>query len=338
MGITIKDIARKANVAVSTVSRALNNKTDINPKTREKILKIMDECGYNPNSVARGLVMQKLFTLGLIIPDISNPFFAEIAVGIEKKAKELGYSVIFCNTNNEYRTEIESVRLMKGKMVDGLIVSLSEDCKNEIEVLNRINIPVVQIDRKIPGVNSPGIYINNKTSAYNATKYLIELGHRKIAHFTGNLKTQTGIDRLEGFRLAAREANIADNDIYIEEGKYNIDSGKESMRKLIRCNNLPTALFAASDLQAVGALYVANKSGIDVPDELAIVGHDDIDLSYLVHPNITTFEQPKKEIGQLAVEMILEEINNKNQDRKRVCEDIILDTKLVIRESTKVRE
>ena len=340
MGITIKDIAVKANVAVSTVSRALNNKFDVNPKTREKILKIMDECGYTPNGVARGLVMQKLFTLGLIIPDISNPFFAEIAVGIENRAKELGYSVIFCNTNNNFQSEKDSIKLMRNRMVDGVIVSLSKNCKIELEALKRINFPVVQIDRKISNIDCSGVFIDNRKSAYNATKYLIELGHRKIAHFTGNLNTQTGIDRLEGFKNAIKDDGISEKDVLIIVGKYNTDSGKESMREILKAKNMPTAIFAASDLQAVGALYTAGKAGLSVPEDLSIIGHDDIDISYLINPNLTTMEQPKKQLGTLAVDLLIKKIKNRSKNVEQAShvfkeKDIILGTNLVIRESTR---
>jgi LacI family transcriptional regulator len=337
MGITIKDIAVKANVAVSTVSRALNDKFDINPKTKERILKIIKDSGYNPNNIARGLVMQKVFTIGLIIPDISNPFFAEVAVGVETRAKKLGYSVIFCNTNNDLIGEKAALTIMKGRMVDGLIVSLSNESKNEVESFRETNLPIVQIDRKITGVEYPGVFVDNIKSAYNATKYLIDLGHKKITHFAGDLQTQTGIDRLEGFKKAVKEACIREQDTMVIEGKYSVDSGKESMRELLKLEYKPTALFAASDLQAAGALYVASRAEINVPEDLSIIGHDDIDLSYLVNPNLTTMEQPKKQLGKLAVDLLLKTIGNKSSDRIINEKDIVLNTKLVIRESTQNR-
>ena len=333
MAITIKEIAKRANVAVSTVSRALNNKSDINVETREKILEIARESGYKPNNVARSLVMQKAFTIGLIIPDISNPYFAEVALGVESKAKEFGYSVLFCNTGNEAETEKNMLSVMKGKMVDGIIVSLSNNSKEEMELLQKENFPVVQLDRKVSGIEYPGVYIDNVESSYVATKYLIELGHNKIAHFTGDLRTENGVDRLAGFRKAIIEAGISDKNIKIIKGRFSTDSGKKCMRELLEGNFMPTAIFAAGDLQAAGALYVASKAGIKVPDELSIMGHDDIDLSYLVSPNITTIAQPKRKIGELAAEMLLNNIACKTS--ATVCSnDIILTSNIVIREST----
>ena len=337
MGITIKDIAVQANVAVSTVSRALNDKFDINPKTRERILRIIKESGYNPNNIARGLVMQKVFTIGLIIPDISNPFFAEVAVGIETRAKELGYSVIFCNTNNDFIGEKAALTIMKGKMVDGLIVSLSNQAKKEVESFRETNLPIVQIDRKITSVEYPGVFVDNINSAYTATKYLIDLGHKKIIHFTGDLNSQTGIDRLEGFKKALKEACISKHDTMVLEGIYSVDSGKASMRQLLKLEYKPTALFAASDLQAAGALYVASHAGINVPGDLSIIGHDDIDLSYLLNPNLTTMEQPKKQLGELAVDLLIKKIGQKSSDKLANEKDIVLNTNLVIRESTQNR-
>ncbi|HJO93032.1 MAG TPA: LacI family DNA-binding transcriptional regulator [Victivallales bacterium] len=334
MSKTIKDIANLANVSVSTVSRVLNNKFDVSSKTREKILKLMDEHGYKPNSIARGLVSHKTFTVGLIIPDISNPFFAELACSIENRAKNFGYSVIFYNTDNENQREKDAVKLMQSKMVDGVIVSFSRDGKEDLEELNTI-LPTVQIDRKIHGIECSGVFIDNKISAYNATKYLIKLGHQKIVHFTGNLKTLTGIDRLEGFKNAVNDAGISDKNILIIDGRYSVDSGKETMKKLLESHFKPTAVFAASDLQAAGALYIAGHSGIKVPGELSIIGHDDIDLSYLVNPNLTTMAQPKRQLGELAMDLLINKIENKaskiiSDDNK----DIVLNTKLVIREST----
>ncbi|MCP4180892.1 MAG: LacI family transcriptional regulator [bacterium] len=334
MSQTIKDIANLANVSVSTVSRVLNNKFDVSAKTRDRILKLMDEHGYNPNSIARGLVSRKIFTIGLIIPDISNQFFAVLALCIENRAKEFGYSVIFYNTDNKNQNEKEAVKLMKSRVVDGVIVSFSKDAIEELITLNKI-LPTVQIDRKIPGIECSGVFIDNIKSAYNATKYLIELGHQRIAHFSGNLNTLTGIDRLEGFKHAVKEAGFSKKNTLIIEGKYSVDSGKESMRKLLKLDFNPTAIFAASDLQAAGALYVAGRAGIKIPKELSIVGHDDIDLSYLVNPNITTMQQPIKLLGKLAMDLLINKIEKKtsgifSDDNN----DIVLNTKLEIRGST----
>jgi LacI family transcriptional regulator len=334
MSQTIKDIAELAKVSVSTVSRVLNNKSDVSSKTKDKILKLMDDRGYEPNSIARGLVSHKTFTIGLIIPDISNPFFAELALCIENRAKDFGYSVIFYNTDNENQREKDATKLMQSKMVDGVIVSFSKDGKEDIKLLNNI-LPTVQIDRKIQDVDCSGVFVDNKISAYNATKYLTELGHRKIVHFTGNLKTLTGLDRLEGFKNAVKDAGISDKDILIMEGRYSVDSGKNSMKKLLELDFKPTALFAASDLQAAGALYVAGHAGVKVPDDLSIIGHDDIDLSYLVNPNLTTMEQPKKELGKLAMDLLIKKIEKRSSKIISDYEnDIVLNTKLVIREST----
>lgn len=333
MGVTIKDIAEKANVSATTVSRVINDKPDVSPETKQKIIKIINEMGYNPNAIARGLVLSKTYTLGLIIPDISNPFFPEVARGIETEARKGGYSVIFCSTYNNRREEKDAIELLKSKQVDGIILSLSIDSSRELEELYREGYPVVQIDRKVPGSSFPTVSINNIESAYQATEHLIKLGHTAIAHITGDLATKTGQDRLKGFKKALTDHNLSPHEEWIVEGDYGKDSGYRGMKKLLQSGRKPTAVFAANDLMALGAYRAVFAEGLSIPADISLVGHDDIDLSAIVNPGLTTMTLPKRKFGRRAARILIDEI-----ERGEIfanSEDIILTTELVARQSTK---
>lgn len=329
MKVTIKDIAKEAEVSVTTVSRVLNNKPDVGDDTRAKILKIIDEMNYNPNSVARGLVMQKTHTIGLIIPDISNPFFPQVARAIEDKAQKLGYSVIFFNTDNHLEREKKAVELFKSKQVDGLIVSLSLGNEEILKELKASNYPVVQIDRSVFNDIYPLVSIDNKNSSYQMIEYMLKKGHKRIAHISGDLNTTTARERLAGYKKALQDYEIEINDDYIIEGDYTQHSGFEAMQKLIELKERPTAVFAANDLSAAGVYKALFAAGLKIPDDVAVAGHDDINLASLLRPELTTMKQPKYSMGERAVTVLMKMIN----DQEKEIEDQILKTNLIIRES-----
>jgi LacI family transcriptional regulator len=329
MGVTIKDIAKEANVSVTTVSRVLNNKPDVGDDTRAKILKIIDEMNYNPNSVARGLVMQKTHTIGLIIPDISNPFFPQIVRAVEDKAQELGYSVILFNTDNHLERERKAVELFKSKQLDGLIVSLSLGNEKILKDLKAANFPVVQIDRSVLDHLYPLISIDNKKSAYQMVEYMIKKGYKKIAHITGDLNTTTARDRLAGYKKALKDYEIKINKDYIVEGEYTQNSAYQAMKSLLSLENRPKAIFAANDLSAAGIYKALFEAGLKIPEDIAVAGHDDINLASLLKPELTTMRQPKYEMGERAVTILLKMINKQDFEIK----DQILTTNLIIRES-----
>jgi len=331
MGVTIKDIAKMAGVSISTVSRAMNNTFDIGTETRARILRLVEEQGYRPNNIARGLVTQKLYTIGLIIPDISNPFFSEIAVGVEKRARELGYTVIFCNSDNDPEIERDSIKILRGKMVDGLIAALSRENFSELASMEAANFPLVQLDRSLPSAKTVAVLVDNTLSAYNATKYLLELGHRTLAHFTGNLHTQSANDRKQGFLNAVAEYRLPEKAVTILEGNFSVESGMRLFNQLLKLENRPTAIFAASDLQAVGVIAAADEAGITIPGEISLIGHDDIPIAALVRPRLTTMAQPKYKLGEIAVNLLVGQlINGVNQP----VMNRVLTTDLVVRQST----
>jgi LacI family transcriptional regulator len=330
MGVTIKDIAAKANVSTTTVSRVINNKPDVSDKTKAKIQKIITQNNYQPNDIARGLVLKKTKTIGLIIPDISNPFFPEIIKGVEHKTKDFGYSVIICDTDNQIKQEKSSIDLLLSKQVDGIIMSLSNDSLMDLDAIKESNLSIVQLDRNIPDLNYPMVSVDNKVSGYKATKYLIDLGHKKIGHVTGELHTKTAQDRMEGYKKALNDNNLEINEILIINGDYSKKSGYQAMKKMIN-NQTPTAVFFANDLMALGAYEALDEYNLKIPDDISIIGHDDIDVSSLIQPKLTTMSQPKNKLGKIAAEILLDLIEN----NKDFSEDVILNTKLVKRQSAK---
>lgn len=329
MKVTIKDIAKKANVSVTTVSRVLNNKPDVGDQTRTKILKLIEELNYKPNSVARGLVMQKTHTIGLIIPDISNPFFPQVARAIEDKAQKSGYSIIFFNTDNHLEKEKKAVELFKSKQVDGLIVSLSLGNEEILKELKAANYPVVQIDRSVLSNSYPLVSIDNKNSAYQMVEYMLKKGYKKIAHITGDLKTTTARDRLAGYKKALNDYQVEINEDYIIKGDYTQQLAFEAMQTLLKLKEPPTAVFAANDLSAAGVYKALFAAGLNIPADIAVAGHDDIDIASLLRPELTTMRQPKYSLGEKAVSVLLKMIDNYEAE----VEAQILKTKLVIRES-----
>jgi len=331
MRVTIKDIAREAGVSVTTVSRVLNNKADVSDKTREKVLKIIDRLNYNPNSIARGLVMNKTYTIGLIVPDISNAFFAEIAKAIEDELREYGYSVIFCNTDNDKDREKESIDLLRSKQVDGLIGAFSHDSKDEVLALGKAGFPIVQIDRLVDDSQIPSVIIDNILSGYEATEYLIKKGHRRIAHITGALDTNTGIRRAEGYRKALQEYGIEIDEELVMEGDFSQESGYLAMKEILERNKDLTAVFAGNDMMALGAYRAIYAAGLKIPEDISIIGHDDFTLASLVSPALTTMQQPIYKIGKVAASLLIDIIKGKKNKEGL----IVVNTSLIERSSVK---
>lgn len=330
--ITIKDIAREVNVSVSTISRVLNNKPDVSEETKIKVEKAIKKLGYNPNRIARGLVLRKTNSIGLVIPDINNPFFPEIIKGVERTAKKLGYSLILCNTDNDKKEERESISLLRSKQVDGMILSLSLENKAVLKGLEKEKFPIVQIDRQIKDSIYPAVTIDNKRSAYIATEYLIKQGHKKIGHITGDLSTETAINRLNGFKLALKEHNITVKKEWILEGDYSKESGKEMMEKIIKLEDRPTAIFFANDLMAFGAYETIFEYNYRIPEDFSIMGHDNIEITSFVKPGLTTMDQPKYRLGEIAAKKLISMIENRDE---KALQNVILKNAMIVRDSIK---
>lgn len=331
MRVTIKDIAKKAGVSITTVSRVMNDKLGgISQETRERILKIVDEMNYQPNALARSLVTKQSLTLGLVLPNISNPFFPEMVRGVEDLASQHGYSVFLCNTDDDEEKEKHYIQLLKEKYVDGIIFSSNNRySEKHYEILQKANIPFVLIDRGEEDGNSPynGVFIDNEKGAYLATKHLIEYGHKGIACLTGPKQVGTAKRRIRGYQKAMMEANLP---IHLINGDFRMKDAYIATKKLLPSEEI-TAIFASNDLMACGIYQAAYELGIKIPEDLSVVGFDDIQLVEALTPKLTTIRQSSYTLGKTAAEMIIQEL----KEKKIAKQVVILDPALVIRQSTK---
>ena len=331
MGITIQDIARMAGVSTTTVSRVINNKVEgVSEVTRKRILEIVKETKYKPNPLARGLITKKTKTIGLIIPDITNPFFPEIARGVEDIANKNGFNVFLCNTDDDPDKEKKYIEALKEKYVDGIIFTVASNPRYEhINELFDCGIPIVMMDREMEKEDMKCVYIDNFEGGYIATKHLIELGHKNIGCITGPLKSKSAIDRYKGYEKAMIESNIPINKELVIESNYKIEGGILATERLLN-NSMLTAIFVCNDAMAYGSYKAIKKRGYSIPEDISIVGFDNIYLSQMVEKELTTVSQPTYDMGVSAAKMLIKVIDGKRINKKHIC----FKPELIIREST----
>jgi LacI family transcriptional regulator len=327
---TIRDVAESAGVSYATVSHVINNTRFVTPETRERVLEAMTKLSYRPNALARSLRQGKSNTIGLVLPDSANPFFAEISRSIEDEAFKRGYSVFLCNTETDTERELFYVDVLSKKQVDGIIFVAAGDQADSLDYLLHENMPVVMIDRDVPKVEVDAVLTDNRLGGYLATRHLIELGHTHIGCIAGPSSITPGAERITGYRTALQEAGIRYDEHLVLRGDYHAMSGMEVTRTMLTMRPRPTAIFALNDLMALGALRAAAEAHYSVPKDLAIVGYDDLELARFTVPPLTTIAQPKKEIGAEAVNLLVGRMNQKGRMPSR----IVLPPELIIRRST----
>lgn len=317
MNPTIRDVAELAGVHPSTVSRVINDDSRISEKTKNKVLLIIKKLGYTPNAIARGLKTKRTYTLGMLIPDITNPFFAEIARGVEDAANANGFNIILCNTDDKLKKERIYLEILKGKRVDGLILGTAHIKDKSILELENNNFPYILVSRNIEGLDKNCVIVDDVAGGIMATEYLIKLGHRRIAHITGPLKTRSALNRLKGYKLTLKKYEIEYRDELVGEGDFRIKGGYQVMKRFLKLAEPPTAIFAANDLLALGAIQAIQKKKYHIPEDFCIIGFDDIRLASFVHPSLTTIRQPMLEMGALAVKMLLKIIEEGEFNQKK---------------------
>lgn len=338
--ITIKEVAEKARVSITTVSHVINQTRFVSEELSDRVYSAMRELDYQPNILARSLRSGRTKTIGLVIPDISNLFFAEISRKIEDKGFELGYNVILCNTDEDISKEQRYINVLISKQVDGIIFFSTCGSSGITKNLIESELPLVVADRETVGIDADVVLIDNEKGGFEATRYLISLGHKKVACISGPSLITPSAQRVAGYMEALREADIPFNEAFLRMGNFRFEGGKAEMIKLLTLPNPPTAVFVCNDMMAVGAILAINSSGKRVPGDFSIVGFDNTTLSNFIYPPLTTVSQPIREMADLIVELLIEKINIKeNQKRDKellpVYKKIVLDTKLVIRESCK---
>ena len=327
---TIREVAESAGVSYATVSHVINNTRLVSQETRQRVLAAMDALNYRPNALARSLRQGKTNTIGLVLPDSANPFFAEISRGIEDEAFKKGYSVFLCNTELDTERELFYVDVLSKKQVDGIIFVAAGDQADSMDFLIHRNMPVVMIDRNLPNVEADAVLTDNQLGGYLATRHLLELGHTRIACIAGPSSITPSAERIIGYRNALEEAGLSYDEGLILRGDYHAQSGMELTHTILAMTPRPTAVFALNDLMELGALRAAAESGCSVPDDLAVVGYDDLELAQFTNPSLTTIAQPKKEIGTQAVNLLVGRISDKSRPPSR----LVLPPELIIRRST----
>jgi LacI family transcriptional regulator len=297
------------------------------------VLEAIVELGYRPNTLASSLRRGETQTLGLILPDSANPFFAEVSRSIESTAFEQGYHLILCNTEGNIQKELLYVDVLCNRQVDGIIFVAAGDQTDSLErVLNK-NIPVVMIDRDLPGLEVDAVLTDNRQGGYLATQHLIQLGHYRIGCITGPSSVTPSAGRVEGYLAALAEHGIPADDSLMVRGDFHPQSGWSAVRALFSLEEPPTAIFAGNDLMAIGALRAISEAGLRVPEDVSLVGFDNIELASYTNPPLTTIFQPIQETGQTAVTFLLERIREPSLPFRRV----ILPTSLIVRNSCKER-
>lgn len=330
-GVSRKDVARLAGVSTATVSYVINNgPRPVSPETRARVLEIIQRLGYQPSSVARNLRRQRTSTLGVILPDTLNPYFGQVVRGIERVAFEHGYIVIQLHSDYSLQRELQFADLLYAERVAGAIWIPTTGSAEPVERLVQHRIPVVVLDRQLPDIEIPTVVADNFRGGYLATSHLIALGHTRIGYIGRQTDLSHSQQRLEGYRAALQEHGLAFDPTLIARGGFRMEDGRAAACELLQRTPRPTAIFAYNDFNAIGALRAAYECGLRVPDDLAIVGFDDIPGAAFTLPALTTIRQPKLEMGQRAAELLLDLIAGQGA----ASSPPPLEVELIVRESS----
>lgn len=333
---TIREVATKAGVSISTVSHVINETRFVSDETRSRVLAAMDELNYRPNRLAGSLRRKdkRTNTLGLLIPDSTNPFFSEVLRGAEDACFEAGFNIVLCNSDGDSEKELNYINVLLSKQVDGIMLVSAGSHQASLELISRRNAYAIMVDREVEGTQLDSVVIDNDLGGYIATQYLLELGHEEIGCITGPSLLTPSAKRVEGYRRALEDAGIPVNEQFIVPGDFRAKSGYTATKTLLDLSQRPTAIFTCNDMMAVGALCAIYESGLRVPDDISVVGFDDITLATFTVPPLTTVAQPSYEMGLLAAELMIQRL----QDPSQPPQQKVLRAALVIRSSCQIRE
>lgn len=329
MAVTIKDVAEKAGVSIATVSRVINNAKNVNPKLKKKVLDAISELKYEPNQLARGLKSNITKTIGIIVSDISNPFFMNIAKEVENKVKEKGYTLVMGSTDDDPDKEYVYIKLLQEKRVDGIIVSSTGMNEKYLFDLSNSGLPVVLIDRRPVDNKIDSVYVDKIYATVEIINHLFERGHKNIALVTGPNNIVTNFDRYIGYSKAFFNRNYKFNNNYIKFGEFTVEFGQQALKELVKLEPKPTAIISGSSIITKGILIEAQKMGITIPEDISLVSFGNIDMHELISPKLTYVEEMNDIIGQKGAEILLKKIKKADKN----TEEIKLKPNLVIGES-----
>ena len=328
--ITIHDVAKLAGVAPITVSRVLNNSGYVSQATRTKVETAVAELNYVPNQIARSLRSSRTNTIALVLTDITNPFWTTVARGAEDAASRHGFNVILCNTDENAGKEQEYVNVLLRKRVDGFLLVPVRSTSEPVRQIQNQQIPVVVLDRQTPGIDVDAVRGASFDGAYELTKFLLSLGHRHIAVLSGPVDVSTALDRVDGYRYALKDAVVDHQPELIVYGEYTVDDGYEMAQRALAMRPAPTAFFATNNFIAIGALRALREAGKRVPEDISVVGFDDLPPDWSSEPFLTVVVQPAYAIGEQATELLLERIAS---NKEPIYRDVVLPTQLIVRRS-----
>ncbi|GAB6930368.1 LacI family DNA-binding transcriptional regulator [Paenibacillus sp. JCM 10914] len=326
---TIYDVAKEAGVSIATVSNAINGKGKVSKKRKDEIFKVMERLKYQPSVIASALMGKKTYTIGLLIPDVSNPFFAEIARTVEDLAHSEGYSVIVCSTDNRDERVEKYIRLLEQKNVDGILIGTGMENSEILAQLAEKDLAIVMIAREASSIAVHSVVTNDFRGGTLAAEHLLGHGHTRMAVLAEDMRVTSSLERVRGFRFGLFEAGITLGEEHIETCGSGIKDGKRATVELLRSKDRPTAIFCCNDLLAIGALQAAKEAGVRVPEDLSVVGFDDTILSTVTNPSLTTISQPMDQMAQLAFNLLMNP-----PESSEIKQRIIMQPELVIREST----
>jgi LacI family transcriptional regulator len=302
---TIRDVANAAKVSTSTVSHVINQTRYVSQETRQRVLQAMAELNYIPNHLARSLRNNQTLTIGVLVPNCANPFFAEILLGIEVACFDLGYNIIMGNAHDDPERELQYIDVLLARQADGLILISTGAYKESLQRLRSNNTPVVMVDRSAGISNVDEIFTANKQGGQLATNYLLSLGHTRIGCITGPSHLTPGAERVAGYYEALQMAGRDIDEMLVVAGDFQHESGYRACQQLLKLPSPPTAIFACNDLMAVGVLCAVHEAELRVPEHISVIGFDDIPLASYTVPRLTTIVQPARELGRLAAKHLI---------------------------------
>ena len=333
--VTIYDLAKKLNISIATVSRALKDDPVVSKKTKKKIAELAEEMGYRSNNFARNLRNQRTNTIGVIVPRLNSYFMSTVIAGIESIANKEGYNLIISQSSESFDKEKASAKTMFDNRVDGILVSLAYDTEDlsHFDSFFKRRIPLIFFDRVVDDENCTNILIDNRKAAYEATTHLIKQGCKRIVHITATPKRNVYVDRLQGYKHALSDNDIAFRQDYVLISNLSQEAGVIAAQEILKMNPLPDAVFVANDNCAVGCMLALKQAGVKIPEDIAFVGFNNDPVSKVIEPNLTTINYPGYEMGEAAARNLINHLNGKATIR--TTNTIILRSELIIRDSTK---
>lgn len=336
MSVTINDIAKASGVSPATVSRVLNSSGYVKEETRQKILKVIKQLNYTPSAIARSLSTSRTNTIGVIVPDVNNPFFGEVIKGISEIADMHDLNIILCDTDESLDKELKALKLLKEQRIQGILItptSVEDDFNSEyLSTLENLGIPIILVDGHVKYSTFSGVFVDNIKGAFQGTEALIKAGHRKIGIITGRMNSKPAKDRFIGYKKALAMNNISLDERYVFNGEYRLDSAYNATKQMLMMEDRPTAVFICSNMMTLGCIKALFEENLKIPEDMAMVAFDNIEVLNIVGINVSFVNGPTIEMGKIGMRMLIDVLNNKE---KKEINRVTLMPELILKGSEK---